>query len=362
MGFLSKVFKSITKPFKKVFKGIKSVFKKVGKFMGKIGVVGSIAMMFLVPYAMGALGTMFGNMAQLQGAFAGLQGTGLGSIVQGAGKFLNGVYNVGTGVKNVLGQIGTTITNAVGRTAGKLLNQVGFDNVFGYDLNKLGSWDEIWKKTQEEFTDIGTVTVDSFSKVARGQMNDAFKESQLRKIVDEDFAEYYKEAKYQELEGVVNQNVPKGLLDKPYGEGYDKAGFAEDILEMEVPVAPVGTDQELLLKPTEAGSLRERAIKNIEGRLTKDKVTDAAIGAVGSTAMQYAQGGFDQQQIGSVGYVPDVMPIFNEGQIGYAPATEQRIADGGLFTDYYSRYNQQLISPWAQSSANQYINPPGYTA
>ena len=52
MGFFSKAFKKIKKGFKSAFKsigkGIKSAFKKFGKFMGKIGVVGQIAMMFIL--------------------------------------------------------------------------------------------------------------------------------------------------------------------------------------------------------------------------------------------------------------------------------------------------------------------------
>ena len=49
MGFFKKIFKGIGKVFKKIGKGIKSAFKKFGKFMGKIGVLGQVAMMFILP-------------------------------------------------------------------------------------------------------------------------------------------------------------------------------------------------------------------------------------------------------------------------------------------------------------------------
>ena len=54
MGFLSKVWKGTKKAFKKIGKGIKKAFQKYGKFMGKIGILGQIAMSFIMP-GIGAL-------------------------------------------------------------------------------------------------------------------------------------------------------------------------------------------------------------------------------------------------------------------------------------------------------------------
>jgi len=96
MGF----FKSIKKGFKKVGKGFKSAFKsigkgirsamsKVGKFMGKIGWVGQLALMFTPVGAMmsgmlGSIGNVAGGMfSNVTGALA----TG-GKFAQGAGKLL----------------------------------------------------------------------------------------------------------------------------------------------------------------------------------------------------------------------------------------------------------------------------------
>ena len=60
MGLFKKVFKGIGKVFKKIGKGVKKVFKKFGKFMGKIGIVGNIAMMFILPGIGAALAKGFG--------------------------------------------------------------------------------------------------------------------------------------------------------------------------------------------------------------------------------------------------------------------------------------------------------------
>tara|TARA_R110000744_G_scaffold327382_2_gene433073 strand:- start:2985 stop:4313 length:1329 start_codon:yes stop_codon:yes gene_type:complete len=68
MGFLSGAWKSVKKGFKSIGKGIKSAFKKFGKFMGKIGIFGQIAMMFILPGIGGAL------MKGIGSAFSGIVG------------------------------------------------------------------------------------------------------------------------------------------------------------------------------------------------------------------------------------------------------------------------------------------------
>ena len=88
MGFLSKLWKGIKKTFKKIFKPIKKIFKSVGKFMGKIGVVGQIAMMFLpIP----GLGALFGGLGS-----AGSKALGwlnkFGAVGQGAAKIIGSGY------------------------------------------------------------------------------------------------------------------------------------------------------------------------------------------------------------------------------------------------------------------------------
>ena len=62
MGIFKKIFKGVGKVFKKIGKGVKKVFKKFGKFMGKIGIVGQIAMMFVLPGIGAALMKGFGAM------------------------------------------------------------------------------------------------------------------------------------------------------------------------------------------------------------------------------------------------------------------------------------------------------------
>ncbi len=62
MGFFSKIWKGLKKGVKSIGKGIKSAFKKFGKFMNKIGIVGQIAMSFILPGLGEILGAMTSTM------------------------------------------------------------------------------------------------------------------------------------------------------------------------------------------------------------------------------------------------------------------------------------------------------------
>jgi hypothetical protein len=104
MGLLSKAWKGIKKGFKKIGKAIKRGFKKFGKFMGKIGIVGQLAMMFILP----GIGS-----AMMQGMMKGLGslGTSLSAasnpLLQGAGAVLNGAHKFATSA----GRIFRTVTD-----------------------------------------------------------------------------------------------------------------------------------------------------------------------------------------------------------------------------------------------------------
>lgn len=127
MSFFSKVWKGIKKTFKKIGKGIKSAFKKFGKFMGKIGIVGQIAMMFILPGIGNAMMSTFGSM---------LQGLGtLGKVGQAAQTILGAAGNFARLVAKPF----TTVTDAVGsfisNTSKYIANKIpGMNNL----LNRVG--------------------------------------------------------------------------------------------------------------------------------------------------------------------------------------------------------------------------------
>ncbi|SVD90731.1 uncharacterized protein METZ01_LOCUS443585, partial [marine metagenome] len=92
MGAFSKIFKGIKKGFKKIGKGVKSAFQKFGKFMGKIGILGQIAMMFILPGIGNALLSSFSGLwtSAMQGLSTIGKGVGLGAKVAKAAAWTMG--------------------------------------------------------------------------------------------------------------------------------------------------------------------------------------------------------------------------------------------------------------------------------
>ena len=58
MGLISKIFGGIKRVIRKVGGGIKRLAGKIGAAFGKLGILGHIGMMFLMPYLPGWWGTM----------------------------------------------------------------------------------------------------------------------------------------------------------------------------------------------------------------------------------------------------------------------------------------------------------------
>ena len=155
MGFFSKIFKGVKKGFKKIGKGIKTAFKSFGKFMGKIGVLGQIAMMFILPVVGGAL--MQGLGAVGSGITGALAGSG-NIVLQGAGRVLQGAANFISKGANVFRNVTEGVTNFIGEfsktAANKLSSTLGFERVPFADAsaNFFGSGDTAWSRSTSSFT------------------------------------------------------------------------------------------------------------------------------------------------------------------------------------------------------------------
>jgi len=137
MGFFKKIFSGIGKVFRKIGRGIKKGFAKFGKFMNKFGIVGQLAMMFIIPGIGGALmkgfGAMAGNMSALTGAFQGMSGA-MGAIVKGAGTVLKAAHGfVQTGVNAF-----KTVTSGLMEFGKTALNKIPGINIEGASANFFG--------------------------------------------------------------------------------------------------------------------------------------------------------------------------------------------------------------------------------
>lgn len=117
--YLKKVIKGIGRGIKKIGKGIgkafKKVFKGIGKFIGKLGPIGMLGMMLLMPQ-LAAWWSQFGTWAN--------------TLVEG-GKFfghvMKGIHTVGA----TIGQAYSTVTDGI--------NMV-FDKITGGNWSKMTEW------------------------------------------------------------------------------------------------------------------------------------------------------------------------------------------------------------------------------
>ena len=166
MGFLSKLWKGIKKTFKKIFKPIKKVFKSVGKFMGKIGVVGQIAMMFLPIPGLSALFGGLGNMGSRALGWLnkfGAVGQGAAKIIGSGYKFVRAVakpfVDITKGVKGFFEDITKYVGSKIPGIS-DMIKSKPVDSIFG------GGPNSAWSKAQETITG----AFDGF----RGNISDAF--------------------------------------------------------------------------------------------------------------------------------------------------------------------------------------------
>ena len=140
MGFFKKVFKGVKKGFKSIGKGIKSVFKKIGKFMGKIGIVGQLALMFTPVGAM--MGNLFSGIGQVAGEMftkvTGALAKG-GQLAQGAGKILEAGASFAKAGHSAFRTVTEGVSTFVKEFGGAALNKIpGFRNIYNA-LKKISS-------------------------------------------------------------------------------------------------------------------------------------------------------------------------------------------------------------------------------
>ena len=99
MGLFSKIKKGFKKIVKKVGRGIKKVAKGIGKVLGKIakpfqklGILGQIALSFIMPWAVGGIMKGMGYLASSSfGTFAGGLAKSSNLFVKAAGKLAQGI-------------------------------------------------------------------------------------------------------------------------------------------------------------------------------------------------------------------------------------------------------------------------------
>ena len=147
MGLLSAVFKPIRKVFKKIGRGIKKAFKAFGKFMGKIGFVGQLAMMFLFPAGIGSM--LLKGLGKLGATLASATGNSIFSAAaRGIGNVLTGAKNFVTAAKSGF----SSITNGIKEFGKTALNKIPGIKIDGAAQNFFGTGSAM-ERTAAGFTE-----------------------------------------------------------------------------------------------------------------------------------------------------------------------------------------------------------------
>ena len=193
MGFFKKIFKGVGKVFKKIGKGIKKAFMKFGKFMNKAGILGQVAMAFILPGIGSALGSMVGAAA----ASANPILAAAGKVMQFAGKVASApgkvFSSITKGVTSTLTEFSKTALSKMG-VEGKLVEGAAESFFFGPD----SATSRVGTAIKAPFTE--KAVLDAVDKTFK-DTPEIFKEDQ--KLID-DIAKFSME----------ETTKPKGLLDK----------------------------------------------------------------------------------------------------------------------------------------------------
>jgi hypothetical protein len=141
MGFFKDIWKGLKSGVKSIGKGIKKAFNTVGKFVNKLGVVGQIGLMFILPGIGGMLGQALGTGIKALAGSSNAFLAGVGKVLGTAGKFANTAGNafksVTDGVMNFAKEVSQGFVN---QTAGKLGMNPVFTTGPSSVTEGLGNW------------------------------------------------------------------------------------------------------------------------------------------------------------------------------------------------------------------------------
>jgi len=268
MGFLSKIWKGIKKVTKKIFKPIKKIFKSVGKFMNKIGIVGQIAMSFLLPGIGTALSGMFSGMvSSLAGGALGTIGKAAGWVLGKAGQFAK---TISTGFKTVTSAV-TDFIGAAGKYVGGRLGEIGIGGMERITLKQAfgaEGWAGKLVNNFTKFTDAGKgLFTDGLSDFAeRGIMTPAEIAAQ-EAIPVEDLSTQAREIDGGSLQEVSNpidgRNAPPEVINPVDTLDPDKNYRISSIDGAPYEVAP-DTTRSMLADPATASDTSNRLLDSVK--------------------------------------------------------------------------------------------------
>ena len=340
MGFFSKVWKGVKKTFKKIGRGIKKAFKSVGKFMGKIGILGNIALVMLTGGL--GIGGMFTSLGTKLGALSQTMSGPLAAIMKGASWTIGKAAQFGTAVKSGFSTLTKGVTEFFGQTAKYVGNKLNITNIQGAPTNLGEVWSNTSKAVSKQFEtfkgDVGDLfsstspTLEAGKNVA--EMDRVLKDSGM--TIEQAAPSYEKDFRPVEIKqdtaAFMSSPVDAGVAQTAQA---DKGSFMDSLLKPSKPLEEQ-TFMERLTTPANYGNALATGVTQVPASL----LTQSLIGAVQGTpdyATEPSYGSyapqFASQDYGAVaqGLTPMVNDGYQDMVFAYDALGQQSGGYGGLY-------------------------------
>jgi hypothetical protein len=314
MGFFSKLWKKVKKGFKGIFKGIgkglKKLLKGFGKFMGKIGIVGQLAMSFVLPGIGAALSKTAGSLfTKTLGALA--KG---GKIAKAAGKMLQAGSNFvkmgHSAFKTVTDGVSSFVTEMGQAT---LSNIPGIKTILPDIKHK--SFKAAWNNVEDEFMKNTGKVVDNFNNligrnVSQTTAGQAALLDKAKAVTGEGISGTAETSSFDSFKPTETpaaiETVP-GTVELPKNFGMETPEFTIDKPTVDIKLDPPKVERSLLDKAVgvvkdTAGSIVDEVkqapykIPEYAGEMAEDaikaEVTTAIVGEEQPVEEEYASSGY----------------------------------------------------------------------
>jgi len=204
MGWLRKKAKQIGKAIKKVGKKLKKVIGKIAKPFAKLGIVGQVALGFLMPWAAGAIFKGFGTLASTMAGSSNL-------FVKAAGSLMKGVHWGATKIKGAFTKVTDAISGGLETITGKAKEMFGM---------KADASDLIKNTPDMKEFDLGKTSYDkavadaAASKTVEGQLAQTIPDA-IGKVTDDVIGEISTKVTDKTLVESLKAKGKEAILDVP---------------------------------------------------------------------------------------------------------------------------------------------------
>ena len=197
---IKKIVKKIGKGIKKIGKGLKKVMGKVMKPFAKLGIVGQIALGFIMPWAAGAVFSGLGTLGTTMAASSNI-------FVKAAGTVMKGIHAGASAVKGAFTKVTDAISGGLETVTGKAKEMFGI---------KADASDFIKNAPDMKEFDFGTnlsekaVADAAVSQTVEGQLASTIPDA-IGKVTKDVIGDISKQATEKTLVG----NIQQAVLDAP---------------------------------------------------------------------------------------------------------------------------------------------------